>query len=134
MTVLGRSRSLNTGRRNRARLLFTFAALLAMVLQSFVVQTHVHPLNSISIAAAFESGSDNAVSAGERVHVSNAGDHSAGCIICQALAASGHAALASAGVLLLTAAAASAETALTIGHAPRAHTHSWQSRAPPIHL
>ena len=65
--------------------------------------------------------------------VTNA-DHAVGCAICDVLATAGHTTLPIAHDVVVETIASNDATALAIRRAPRALTHSWQSRAPPIAL
>jgi hypothetical protein len=104
-----------------------FAALLAVFLQAFVVQTHIHASPVAPINLSFER-SVNA--SADDTHVSVAGGHQRFCAICQALAATGAATLPAAAPLISTDSVGE-QAILAISLAPRAHSHSWQSRAPP---
>jgi hypothetical protein len=70
---------------------------------------------------------------GGDVHVSVANDYQRFCAVCQALAAGGSATLPTA-ASLIAADAVGEQATLAIAAAPRAHTHSWRSRAPPSFL
>jgi hypothetical protein len=117
-------------RRTGVRAAFTLAALLAVFLQAFVVQTHIHT-SGLLTQPAYERVADDSAS-GDGAHATAALDHQQGCVICQALAANGGAALPDAAFVAATTNAAYETAALEIRRAPRAVTHSWQSRAPPI--
>jgi hypothetical protein len=116
-------------RRSGARAAFTLAALLAVFLQAFVVQTHIHT-SGLLAPPAYEQTVDTA---SEHIaHVTIAPDHQQGCIICQALTTNASAALPGAASVAIATNASYETAALQIRRAPRALTHSWQSRAPPI--
>lgn len=102
---------------------FTLAALIAVFLQAFVVQTHIHaPVAPLAISA-----SD---SAHNGAHATEANEHQLICAICQALATTGAATLPGQ-ALVLEAAQTSAAAAVALALAPRVFSHSWRSRAPP---
>lgn len=104
----------------------TLIALLAVVIQAFVVQTHIHVP-----AAPAEAGYSQSAGATHETEVASADDQRVFCALCQVLAGA---------TLVPTAATASvawqtsAEARLALTLAPRSHTHSWQSRAPPSFL
>jgi hypothetical protein len=130
MTGMSRSHYNTRGRQPMARGAVLLAALLAVVLQTFVVQTHVHTYGAVR-EAGYEQGqtsNDNA-----EVHLTNSGDKF-GCAICDVLATAGHSTRPEANTVATEAVASNEVTALAIRRAPRALTHSWQSRAPPIAL
>jgi hypothetical protein len=115
-------------RRSGARMAFVFAAMLAIFLQAFAVQTHIHAF-AAPVAAAAHGQTTDAAPGG--AHATTA-DHQTICVICQALAANGSATLSDAAQIAAHTNAAYETAALEIRRAPRAVTHSWQSRAPPI--
>jgi hypothetical protein len=117
--------------RNGARTLFTLAALLAVFLQAFAVQTHVHAYGFAS-APITAQASDNGAS-DDTAHASLAHEQTL-CVVCQALASSGRALVPEAPVIALVASTTSEVAAIEIRDAPRAIAHAWQSRAPPIAL
>ncbi len=106
-----------------------FAALLAVFLQAFVVQTHVHASGLLTVAAHEQVLGD--VDGG--VHVTNPNDH-AKAAICDIIISACHTTLAIAAPVSARADAVSQAALVAIRRAPRALTHSWQSRAPPIAL
>lgn len=103
---------------------FTLAALLAIFLQAFVVQTHIH--TPVMAVAASVDADGSAV----HEHATTASDHQRVCAICQVLASSGSATLPSTAVLAV-AKLTSLAAGVALATAPRVHTHSWRSRAPP---
>jgi hypothetical protein len=107
---------------------FVFAAMLAVLLQAFAVQTHIHSFAAPTAPAVYEQGGADSV---HSEHATTA-DHQTVCAICQALAANGNATLADAAHVAIDTNAVYQTAALEIRRAPRALTHSWQSRAPPI--
>lgn len=103
---------------------FTLAALLAIFLQAFVVQTHIHtPVMAISAGLDDDGGAVHE-------HAASASDHQRVCVICQVLSSSGSATLPSTAVLAV-AKLTSLAAGVALAMAPRVHTHSWRSRAPP---
>jgi hypothetical protein len=124
--MTGTRRSDRPVRAAKERSATLFAALLAVFLQAFVVQTHVHAAPIAPINLSFE----RSVDAGSEAHVSVANHHQRFCAICQALAAGGAATLPAA-ASLISSDAVGEQAILAIAAAPRAHTHSWRSRAPP---
>lgn len=111
------------------RVAFTLAALLAVFLQAFVVQTHVHaPAAPLTIAAHQADTAHDA-----DMHFSATSEHQLVCAVCQALAASGTAMLPNAAVAQI-ADQTSTLAVVAIALAPRTISYLWQSRAPPSHL
>lgn len=107
---------------------FALLAMLAVLLQAFVVQTHVHaPVAPLSIGFHQPAGGDDAV------HVTATGEHQLVCAICQALAASGSA-LPPGAPVALVAALTNSLAVIALSIAPRIASYSWQSRAPPSFL
>ena len=108
---------------------FALLAMLAVFLQAFVVQTHVHaPVAPLSIA--FEQP---AAAHDDAAHVTAPSEHQLICAICQALAASAMAILPGAAVALV-ADQTNAIAVVALSLAPRITSYSWQSRAPPSFL
>jgi hypothetical protein len=111
---------------------FTLVALAAVFLQTFVVQTHVHtPLAPLPISYSQPAG-DDAHSSAVHAIASNA-HHQLVCALCHVLASAGAAVLPSTAIVL-HAAQTNIEAIVALARAPRVHTHSWQSRAPPSFL
>jgi hypothetical protein len=121
--MIGFGRSRRQGRTKRPA--FALVALLAIFLQAFVVQTHVHG------PSAFAAGYEQRADGGQ--HVEAAGEHQVSCALCQALASAGAATLPG-NTWVLAAERANEVAAVALALAPRRHTHSWQSRAPPSFL
>lgn len=106
---------------------FTLAALLAIFLQAFVVQTHIHtPVAPIALSAAETGGHGDQ-------HVVSASDHPRICAICQVLSSSSAAPLPDAAAALV-AERTSAVALVALALAPRTISYFWQSRAPPSFL
>lgn len=119
----GRKRAGRAG----ARALVTLAALVALFLQAFVVQTHTHA------SALLGGGAFERIAERDAAHASAAHDQ-AGCVTCVAFAASGRAALPDAATLIAQHRSAYETATLSIRSAPQALAHSWRSRAPPLSL
>lgn len=118
------------GGRAKARAFALLAAVAALFLQIFVVQTHTHvqaPLGSLAYEQPEEHARDG------HAHVS-APQQQGGCIVCEVFAASGQSIAPDSATLSADHNAAYETAALAIRRAPRALTHVWQSRAPPIAL
>lgn len=128
MTGMSRSHQHRAGQ-PPARAAMLFAALVAVFLQAFVVQTHVHAF--APMGAGYEQSATHAV--GDDAHVTSAG-HAFSCAICDVLATAGHTTLPEATTVAVKIGHTNESAALAIRRAPRALTHSWQSRAPPIAL
>jgi hypothetical protein len=111
----------------RRRPAFALVALLAVFLQTFVVQTHIHG------PAAFFGNYEQRADAHAAHQVEAVDEHQASCALCQALAAAGSATLPSE-ASVVAAGRASQAAIVSLALAPRVHTHSWQSRAPPSFL
>lgn len=111
-----------------ARAGFAFVASLTLLLQTFVVQAHTHVLNAPVVVA---SGVSQPAASAEEF---GAPHHKSGCILCQALAHNGQALAPSIARVSEPAGAAYDAAALAIRRAPRALTHTWRSRAPPVLL
>ncbi len=111
---------------------FALAALFAVLLQAFVVQTHIHaPVAPAGIAIERVAYGSDAPTAS----VSAPDEHQAfACVICQTLASAGSAILAEPVGGLVAAEAASEAATYTLPRAPPIAAHPWQSRAPPTVL
>ncbi|MGD9980491.1 MAG: hypothetical protein AB7H66_10355 [Hyphomonadaceae bacterium] len=123
MNDLGRSRRQSGYAASRRRPAFALLALLAVFLQTFVVQTHVH-------GAPFATGYQHLIATDDEPRIEALGEHQVSCALCQALATSGSATLPS-GHAVLAAERATEAAIIALALAPRFHSHSWQSRAPP---
>ncbi len=114
----------------RSRIAFVLAALIAVFLQAFVVQTHIHAAGAVYLVSFTQlSGGEHELS----LDASTTGDHQAACVICQAMATAGAAMLPSAAIVAATV-QANADAIIALAQAPRVHSHSWRSRAPPSFL
>lgn len=110
---------------------FGLAALFAIALQVFVVQTHVHAFGVAHAAPAFTQSSHEATA--------HAPDGAAGeaqriCVVCQAQAEAGRMLAPAAAQVVHAAGIAYAQATPDIRFVAAAPAHSWQSRAPPIIL
>lgn len=109
--------------------LAVLAALFAILLQTFAVQTHVHitPLGLAPAAHAQQAPDSEAPPA--------IADHEAACVLCQAMAASGRALAPAASVIVTTAIIATHEAApRDAAFVPILAAFAWRSRAPPTRL
>jgi hypothetical protein len=122
------------------------AALLAVFLQAFAIQTHVHAVGTPVVGHAFAiqthihtTGAALGPSV-ERIQGADTGDtivsaiDQAACAFCEALASAGRALLVAAPSVATEPVAAFAPIAFFIADAPRVASHAWRSRAPPIAL
>ncbi len=124
-----RRSDLERKRRNPAhRGAFTLAAMLAVFLQVFVVEPHVHVANPLSAAIAAGSGSHDSQQHATLPH------EQAACLVCQALASAGGALPTAGGALVEPPAASVTLSRRPLHVGPRASAHSWRSRAPPVLL
>jgi hypothetical protein len=129
MTGMSRSRRQTGAAALRARRpAFALAALFAVLLQAFVVQTHIHaPAAPIGVAIERMAGLDM-----QAAHVSAADEHQAfACVVCQALARGNGAVLAAASSSLVAAEAIGEAATYALPRAPSIAAHPWRSRAPP---
>jgi hypothetical protein len=108
----------------------TLAALLAVFLQAFIVQPHIHA--SAPFAPAYERADNGSATSGAQANA--AIDHQQGCIVCQALAANGGAALPDTACVAEQTNACYETAALELRQAPAQPAHPWRSRAPPLSL
>ena len=117
--------------RARHRGLCALLSVIAIFLQTFVVQTHVDGLAGLQAAAAVARGGD----APAPSHIENGSpDTQAACPICEAMATAGTTLLASSPALVSTVGLLAHETLLAIPRVSVRFTHAWQSRAPPLAL
>lgn len=113
-----------------ARVFVMLAALVAVMIQAFVIQTHIHETAPF-MATAFERVADH----DEPGHTHLTATHEqAGCITCTAFAANGVSIAPDAFTLIASLNATTEAATLAIRQAPRAISYSWRSRAPPIAL
>ena len=111
---------------------FALSALFAVLLQAFVVQTHIHTPVA-PVGAAIERIAD--ASTAPIAIVSAPDEHQAfACVVCQTLASGAGAILIQSVSGLITAEATSEAATYTLPRAPPIASHSWQSRAPPTVL
>jgi hypothetical protein len=128
---MSRSRR-QTGAPRARRSAFALAALFAVLLQAFVVQTHIHaPVAPIGAAIERVADGSNAPT----TIVSAPDEHQVfACVVCQTLASGGSAILAEPISGLVAAEATSEAASYTLPRAPLIAAHPWQSRAPPTVL
>ena len=107
----------------------TFAALLAVFLQAFIVQTHIHVPAAIQFASGYEQS--HAHPHDVSAHAT-ASDQKVMCTLCQVLSNSNT--LLASPAILRAAAQTNAASDVALALAPRALSHFWQSRAPPSFL
>jgi hypothetical protein len=124
----GRSHSDHRPAADWRRQAFTFAALVAVFLQAFVVQTHVHAPATM-LGAGYEQSSTDTHDV--TAHAS-AADQKTMCALCQVLSNPGTAPPSDA--IWLAADRADDAAAVALALAPSAISHFWQSRAPPSFL
>lgn len=129
MTPTRRTQDRKEGRA-RARVFVMLAALVAVMIQAFVIQTHIHQTAPF-MATAFERVADH----DEPGHTHLTATHEqAGCITCIAFASAGVSLAPDAFTLIASLNATTEAATLAIRQAPRAISYSWRSRAPPIAL
>ena len=130
MTGMSRSRRQIGAAATRARRpAFALAALIAVLLQAFVVQTHIHA-PAAPVGVAIERAADGSDT--QAAHVSAADEHQAvACVVCQALARGANAVLAAAASGLTAADAIGEAATYALPRAPPIAAHPWRSRAPP---
>lgn len=117
-----------------AKRAFTFAALIAISLQSFVVQSHVDGLDGLGARATIERAAGHGVDQAAARAISGSGDSQTACPICEALATAGAAVFASGPALVSALGVIAHEAIVDIRTVPVRPAHAWQSRAPPIAL
>jgi hypothetical protein len=120
------------GRASRVRWASTLLASLAVLLQAFVVQTHVHGLagqdTGVSIAL-FDGGqppTNNGTAPNHR--------NQQPCLICQALATGASAVVSATPTFAPLTHALRAEPVAEVALIATRPSHAWQSRAPPTAL
>jgi hypothetical protein len=106
-----------------------FAALFAVFLQAFVVQTHVHAFSPIA-TAGYEHATDGASAAA--IENATHREPQAACAVCQAQSSRTLAPAAEA--IIEIANSGFVEPTVEIRRVSVAAAYSWQSRAPPAHL
>jgi len=120
------------GMRARHQSLFALLAVIAVFLQTFVVQTHVDGLSGFQSSAAIERLYGPSA---PLAHVGPAtGDTQTACPICEAMATAGTTLLASAPALVSALGVIAHEARFFIPHVSVRPAHAWQSRAPPSAL
>jgi len=124
-------RSRQTTPAPRAATVVRLVALLAIFLQAFLVQTHVHPVGAAAASAYEQSARAEAHDDGA---IASADDHQMSCAICEAYAANGRAALPRDPTLVAFDALTFETAAVAFAQAFPSPVHSWRSRAPPSFL
>ena len=121
-----------TSIRARHRSLFALVAMIAVFLQTFIVQTHVDGLNGLQSVAAIAHVNG---SPAPLAHVETGSrDTQSACPICQAMATAGTTVLTSGQSLLTAHGVIAHEARLPIRLVAVRPAHTWQSRAPPTSL
>lgn len=106
---------------------FGLAALFAIAVQVFVVQTHVHAFGVAHAAFTQNEATAHALDG-------TAGEAQRSCVVCQAQAEAGRMLAPAAAQVVHAGGLAFAQAAPDIRFVAAAPAHSWQSRAPPIVL
>lgn len=109
------------------RALAALLALVALAIQALAVQTHIHAYAPVAAAGLTLDA------AAHDSHVTAPHEQSL-CFVCQASATGGGALLALDATSISAHAAPVQTASAVLPIAPRALTHSWQSRAPPVSL
>jgi hypothetical protein len=113
-------------RTSAASRLLALVTVLAFALQSFIIQTHIH---SGSLA-----GPSTITTASSPSHSKDSHNKSpADCPLCQAVAHTGAFLTPAAAAMLLPSSVQNIALYLVVRTIAVAHTHGWQSRAPPQH-
>lgn len=108
-----------------------WAALIAILFQAFVVQSHVHrPAGVVIQAAAATVASDLAAP----IDLITQGQARQDCVLCLALAGSGRAVLAASPAIAPPEGESDVILTASRTQGPVYRAHSWQSRAPPASL
>ena len=116
------------------RTAFSFLALLAIAVQSLVVQTHIDGLGAHARAEQGMAVAGSILGDGARFE-NPAQAPASVCIVCKALATVGAVTLAAPPALNVAAQKIVPDRApLVLALAPAYAAHAWQSRAPPIHI
>ena len=118
------------------RALMTFMAVVAVLLQTFVVQTHVHGSGGfdLSVGAPIASTASRVGQFDQPPRAATDQGDKTPCIICQTLATAGATVLAADPPLVSALGVIAHEARLNIPVVPRPVSHLWQSRAPPTFL
>ena len=112
------------------RLAVTLVALLAFVLQTFVVQTHIH---GVAQVAAAPLGVEQSAGHGTQPDKFPPGDDPANCPICQELLHAGSFVTPTAAALLVsTVATTIAIVFVELAAVTQTYPHGWSSRGPPL--
>jgi len=119
-------------RLQNSRAIVTFLAVLAIALQSFVVQTHIHNPQAIASFSLVKSADNGASGTTGGKFTGN--DDSSNCRLCQELAYAGRFVAPSSTMLVLP--IIIAWLLVVFSHSatiPTARSYVWRSRAPPAH-
>jgi hypothetical protein len=108
-----------------------FAAMLALLLQVFAVQTHIDGVAGAGARAIVTTALGQAV---QHEVAAPPSEPQAACPLCQALASGATPLAASSATLAMAFAAIASEAPCIARLAPAAPAHPWQSRAPPAFL
>lgn len=108
---------------------FGLAALVAIALQSFVVQTHVDGIPRLPVASVAEAASTGIAQASAPTS-----ETQSDCIACEALATSGRIILAADASVVRAKRLAFNSVPLNTRIVPTPPAHTWNSRAPPTDL
>ncbi len=114
----------------------SLAAVVAILAQALLVQTHIHTFAEFGAPAAIERVGLTAASVSDRVVLSapDQSRHAAVCALCQAQATTGGATLSSGPVLSPPFDAHGHMAPLRLAAFVRRASHDWRSRAPPTTL
>ena len=121
-----RSRALGAPRHAFARGLAALLAAMAMSLQAFVVQPHLHAPSAADLSIETGVSAPSAELSTEHAQLA--------CVVCAVLARTGATPLAHAPQLDAPRHVETADATPAHAAAPRAASHRWRSRAPPTHL
>lgn|SRR5262245_16171071 len=131
-TILERRRRTLT-RVHGWRPVIAFLAILAIVLQSFIVQTHIHNPQPAAAFSSLAKSSDGGAS-GTTDSKFPISDDTANCRLCQELAYAGRFVAPSSTLLIVpTIVAWLLIVFLHSATIPSARSYVWRSRAPPAH-
>lgn len=103
------------------------AAMLAILLQTFAVQTHVHAFGQ---AWSYERSDATASHVTQLSHA----ELQPSCALCETLARAGRTALAAASGVVEPGDTTFGRASIAIRQAPLHPAHAWRSRAPPVDL
>jgi hypothetical protein len=110
---------------------FALIALLAVFLQAFVAQTHVHAPGTVAVVGHELLGAKASDDSTPQASASDSNQVAA--VLCQVPALAVAAPIPGPATVAATQGSAD-EAIVALSLAPQLHTHSWQSRAPPSFL